>query len=57
VAQACLDRCVALGLTQFNAAIGESQAIGEWRSAESMRHWLDELPHEANSGDVYARRP
>jgi FkbM family methyltransferase len=57
VARACVTRCVALGLTQFNAAIGESQEIGDWRSAEAIGRWLDELPHEANSGDVYALRP
>jgi len=57
VAHACVTRCAALGLTLFNAAIGESQEIGGWRSAESIAKWLDELPHEANSGDVYAMRP
>ena len=43
-----------MGLTQFNAAIGESQEIGDWRAAEAIVQWLDELPHEANSGDIYA---
>jgi FkbM family methyltransferase len=57
VARACVDRCVALGMTLFNAAIGESQVIGEWRSAEAIGRWLDELPYAANSGDVYALRP
>jgi FkbM family methyltransferase len=57
VARACVGRCVALGLTRFNAAIGESQEIGDWRSAEAIGQWLDELPHDANSGDVYALRP
>ena len=57
VARACVDRCVVLGLTLFNAAIGESQQLGDWRSAETIGRWLEELPHEANSGDVYALRP
>jgi FkbM family methyltransferase len=57
VARACIARCVALGLTRFNAAIGESQEIGDWRPAEAIGRWLDQLPHEANSGDVYALRP
>jgi hypothetical protein len=57
VARAGVNRCVALGLTLFNAAIGESQQLGDWRSAEAIGRWLDELPHEANSGDVYALRP
>jgi FkbM family methyltransferase len=57
VACGCIDRCAALGLTLFNAAIGESQQIGDWRSGEKMRQWINELPFEANSGDVYAMRP
>ena len=57
VARASIDRCMALGLTRFNAAIGESQTLGDWRTAESIGHWLDTLPHEANSGDVYALAP
>lgn len=55
VAQACLARCVALGFSRFNAAIGESQELGEWRSAADIARWLDALPHAANSGDIYAR--
>jgi FkbM family methyltransferase len=55
VARICLDRCVALGYRRFNAALGESQQLGEWRSAAEMARWLDELPHAANSGDIYAR--
>ncbi len=57
IASACIDRCVALGLTQFNAAIGESQELGDWRSSEAIGRWLDDLPHAANSGDIYALRP
>ncbi len=54
VAHACLSRCTALGFTRFNAALGESQQLGDWRDATAMAHWLDTLPHEANSGDIYA---
>jgi len=54
VAQACLARCTALGFSRFNAALGESQELGDWRDAASMADWLDALPHQANSGDVYA---
>jgi FkbM family methyltransferase len=57
VACDCIDRCTALGLTLFNAAIGESQEMGDWRSGEKMRQWINELPFTANSGDVYAMRP
>lgn len=55
IARACVERCVALGYTQFNAAIGESQQLGEWRSAKDIVAWLEALPHAANSGDIYAR--
>ena len=55
VAQACIARCAALGFLRYNAAIGESQELGEWRSAEDIACWLSELPHAANSGDIYAR--
>jgi len=55
VAQACIARCATLGFAQFNAALGESQQLGTWRSANEIAHWLAALPHEANSGDIYAR--
>ncbi len=55
VAQTCIARCAALGFPRYNAALGESQELGDWRSAEDMGRWLSELPHEANSGDIYAR--
>jgi len=55
VALACIERCRVLGYTRFNAALGESQVLaGDWVSAEDVARWLTELPHRANSGDVYA---
>ena len=56
VARACIERCVALGYTRFNAALGESQAFvnAEWVGGEEIARWLMGLPHEANSGDIYA---
>ncbi len=56
VALACVDRCVALGYTRFNAALGESQNLvhTDWIDGAAIARWLAELPHEANSGDVYA---
>jgi len=58
VALAALERCVALGFTGFDAALGESQALvhGAWRPAEDIRRWLLDLPQKANSGDIYAVR-
>jgi FkbM family methyltransferase len=55
VAANCIARCQALGFRHYNAALGESQELGEWRSAEDIARWLQDLPHAANSGDVYAR--
>lgn len=55
VALACIERCSALGYRTFNAALGESQALGEWREAQAMADWLEALPREANSGDIYAQ--
>jgi len=56
VAYRCIERCAALGFSTFNAALGESQTlIGEtWLSARDIRRWVDALPHDANSGDIYA---
>ena len=56
VARACLERCVTLGYIRFNAALGESQAFvhADWIDSEAMTRWLMTLPHEANSGDIYA---
>jgi FkbM family methyltransferase len=56
VAAACIARCVALGLTRFNAALGESQVMAhdDWVDAEAIGRWLAELPYAANSGDIYA---
>ena len=58
VAHACLRRCAALGYTRYNAALGESQQLAheDWQSAAAIGAWLEALPPEANSGDVYAAR-
>jgi len=55
VAQACIARCAALGFRRYNAAIGESQELKEWRSAEDIARWLEELPSRGQFGDIYAR--
>lgn len=56
VAHRCLDRLRALGPHGFDIALGETQRLtfGRWTSAEEMAIHLQGLPHEANSGDVYA---
>jgi FkbM family methyltransferase len=57
VAQRCLERLAALGPYRFDLALGESQKLelGRWVEAEEMAFVIAALPHEANSGDVYAR--
>jgi FkbM family methyltransferase len=56
VAEACLALLETLGPYRFNVALGESQRLelDEPASAEAMGSYLRELPHAANSGDVYA---
>jgi FkbM family methyltransferase len=58
VARACVARCQTLGYLRYNAALGESQTLvhDEWQTADAIVRWLDALPMEANSGDVYALR-
>lgn len=56
VAHACLAACETLGHYRFNAALGESQRLefDRWVTAGEITDWIDHLPHEANSGDIYA---
>jgi FkbM family methyltransferase len=56
VAQAALRRLVALGYGAFNACLGESMswAFAAPATAEATARWLEALPPEANSGDIYA---
>jgi FkbM family methyltransferase len=56
VAGRCLDRLSALGAYRFDVALGESQQLQfeRWVNPSEMRAYLEGLPHEANSGDVYA---
>lgn len=58
VAFACLDRLHALGYRAFNACLGEAMQFAHPApiGAGAMRDWIAALPHEANSGDVYASR-
>ena len=56
VALAASTRCVALGYSRFNAALGETQDLvnADWVDGEATIRWLTALPPTANSGDVYA---
>ena len=56
VALVCVERCIALGFEHFNAALGESQMLvhSDWVAGADIAAWIGELPHSANSGDIYA---
>ncbi|WP_255569297.1 FkbM family methyltransferase [Roseomonas alba] len=58
IALACLERLAALGYRHFNACLGESMAFAHPvpQGLDAMARWIAELPHAANSGDVYAGR-
>lgn len=58
VARQAMERIGAIGDYVFDVALGESQALvfDRWLTADAMSEFLSNLPHEANSGDVYARR-
>ncbi len=56
VARQCLQRLGELGHYRFNVALGESQRL-EFDDAighDQMWRHIQALPHEANSGDIYA---
>ncbi|WP_372622510.1 FkbM family methyltransferase [Falsiroseomonas sp.] len=58
VAASCLERLHALGYRAFNACLGEAMAFVHAAplDAAAMAAWIAALPHDANSGDVYASR-
>ena len=56
IAVTCVDRLIAIGDYRFNAALGESQTLSldDWVGGSEIKDFIRTLPHEANSGDVYA---
>ncbi len=56
VAATCLGQLSRLGSYRYNVALGESQTLEfvEPQSLAAVERYLADLPHEANSGDVYA---
>ena len=57
--RAVIDRLLELGPYRFNPVAGETGRFlwPDWRDAAALRAWLDELPPDATSGDVFARLP
>lgn len=56
VALRCLERLMHIGNYKFDVALGETQTLtfNGWIDAADMAHHISNLPHAANSGDVYA---
>jgi FkbM family methyltransferase len=56
VAYACLARLDAIAPYRYDVALGESQTLtfGRWLTRDEMEAHIRGLPHQANSGDVYA---
>jgi FkbM family methyltransferase len=56
IAYRCLARLTALGGYRFNVSLSENHTLtfARWLNAKDMADHLASLPHEANSGDVYA---
>jgi len=56
VAYQCLAQLAALGPYRFDVALGESQQLtfGDGIGADAMACHIRDLPHAANSGDIYA---
>jgi len=56
VAFRALDKLASLGSYGFDVALGESQALAfaSPLSRDQMCAHITALPHEANSGDIYA---
>lgn len=54
---AAMERLQTLGYYRFNPVVGESPQFlwSEWRDATQTRTWLDTLPVDSESGDLFAR--
>lgn len=54
-----IDRLMSLGPYRFNPVQGEDGRFlwQDWRDGEATRDWLNSLPRNERSGDLYARLP
>jgi FkbM family methyltransferase len=59
VALQCIDRLYEIGFRQFRSSLGESLAFLQDQPLDrnSIVQWIEQLPMEANSGDIYASPP
>ena len=53
-----IDRLIELGPYRFNPVVGESARFHwtDWREATQTREWLQCVPSDSSSGDLFARR-
>lgn len=53
----CVQRLKALGNYSYNWSVGESHRLArrDWCNSEEISRWLENLPLQAGSGDIYAR--
>jgi hypothetical protein len=58
LAAGCIRRLESLGSYEYNLAPGESMRLRleTWAGAETLLSWLEALPANNPSGDIYARR-
>ncbi|HVT55061.1 MAG TPA: FkbM family methyltransferase [Xanthobacteraceae bacterium] len=56
VALKAIERLARSSLYSFNAALGETQKLvhADPLDAKNIMRWIEQLPAEANSGDIYA---
>ena len=56
IARHCLARLESLARHRYNLSLGEQHRLEfeSWLTAQEMERHLLALPHETNSGDVYA---
>jgi FkbM family methyltransferase len=57
LSHAVIERLAELGTYRFNPVVGERAGFlwPDWRDAAALRTWLDALPEDAPSGDLFAR--
>ena len=57
VALACVERLAALGPYAFNVSVSETMRLifADWPDREAIAAWIEALPTDARSGDIYAR--
>jgi hypothetical protein len=57
LALACVERLATLGDYEYNWSPGESHTLAHarWLDEDEVRRFIETLPEQTGSGDVYAR--